>query len=302
MSRPLSHGMILAGVITTPDLRAALADYQGKLGLALVERGVLGDKLAVSWGCPASAGRAMATLQPLSGAHCFIRLVEQPLPENFRPTTSFGWASYEITVQDVMNWPQRLEGSGFDIIGPPKEIPAIPYFIAMQMLGRGKEMIYLNQTLANTPSNDLPFAQSLIDHIFIAILATPDREATTAWYRDRLLLDQGDTYTIAYSMINKAFGLPADALSSLTMVQKGRMPVVEIDDYPAQARAREAHANCLPPGNALVTLAVDKLDALDVSFLSAPANHSSPVYGGRRSATARGLAGELIELVECTIS
>jgi catechol 2,3-dioxygenase-like lactoylglutathione lyase family enzyme len=294
----LTHGRIVGGVVTTPDLDAALNDYSARLGFALIETGQLGGLLAASWGIEGLADKRMAILQPTSGAHCFIRLVEQPLPEDFVPTTTYGWASYEITVQNVFGWPAKIGGSGFDIIGPPKEIDGLPYFVAMQVHGRGKEMLYFNETRSNTPSSDLPFARSPMDHIFIVILATPDRKATVAWYRDRLQLDEADSYTIAYSMINNAFDLPADTLSSLTMVQKGRMPIVEIDDYPAQASERSTMPGCLPPGNALVTLAVDSLDALDLDWISAPQILSGPLYGGRRAATVRGPAGEFLELLE----
>lgn len=294
----VTHGRIIGGVVATPDLDAALADYRDRLGLELVDADAVGDELATSWGIRGLAGRRMATLRPTSGAHCFIRLVEQPLPLDFVATTTYGWASYEITVQDVFGWPERIAGSGFDVIGPPKEIPGLPYFVAMQVHGRGKEMLYFNETRSATPSSDLPFAQSPMDHIFIVILATPDREATVAWYRDRLRLDVGDTYTIAYSMINNAFGLPADTLSSLTMVQKGRMPIVEIDDYPDEAKPRRADPDCLPPANALVTLAVDSLDAIEVEWIEPPRRLGGPLYDDKRAATVRGPAGELLELVE----
>jgi catechol 2,3-dioxygenase-like lactoylglutathione lyase family enzyme len=293
----LTHGCIMGGVVATPDLAASLSDYQGRLGLSLIEQGAVPADLAASWGAPGVAGQPMATLQPTSGAHCFLRLVEQPLPAAFKPTTTFGWASYEITVQDVMNWPAKLAGSGFDIIGPPKEIPEIPFFIAMQMLGRGQEMIYLNETLMSMANTDLPPAHSPVDHLFIVILATPDREATVAWYRDQLKLDEADTFTLEYSMINKAFDLPAGTTSALTMMQKGRLPIVEIDDYPAQAKPRATVNGGLPPGNALVTLAVDSLDDLDLAFITPPVVRTEALYGGRRCATVIGSAGELVELV-----
>ena len=182
MSEPIQHGSIIGGVVATPDLDAALADYHTRLGFALVDQGSVPEALAASWGIEGLTGKRMATLQPTSGAHCFLRLVEQPLPDDFVPTTTYGWASYEITVQDVFSWPEKIAGSGFDIIGPPKEIPGLPYFVAMQVHGRGKEMLYFNETRSNTPSSDLPFARSSMDHIFIVILAAPDRAATVAWW------------------------------------------------------------------------------------------------------------------------
>jgi catechol 2,3-dioxygenase-like lactoylglutathione lyase family enzyme len=298
MTQFLTHGRIVCGVVATPDLDAALSDYHGRLGLSIVERGPLAADLAESWGCPASAGARQALLQPLSGAHCFIRLVEAPLPEDFRPTRTFGWAAYELTVQDVFGWPERLAGSGFDVIGPPKALEGLPYFVPMQVLGRGREMLYLNEVARDMPSLDLPKARSLTDHIFIVILATPDRQASLDWFERALRLEVGDSYTLAYSMINKAFGLPDDYRTTISMVQKQRLPIVEVDDYPSAATPRTHEQGQLPPGNALVTLAVEDFDVLPLEFIQPPVRREGPLYGGRRVGTVRGVAGELIELLE----
>jgi hypothetical protein len=298
MSDFLTHGRIIGGVVTTPDLDAALGDYHGRLGMAVVEQGTLCDDLAASWNCPASAGARTATLQPESGANCFIRLVEQPVPDDFKPVRNYGWAAYELTVKDVYGWPERLAGSGFDIVGPPKPIEGLPYFIPMQVTGRGREMIYLNEVAENTPSSDLPKASSLTDHIFIVILATHDREANLQWFSDKLNLDIGGTYTLEYTMINKSFGLVDGTQSSITMVQKGRLPIIEVDDYPDAATVRPRAPGYLPPGNALVTLAVDSLDAVKVDFILPPAVRGGAIYAGKRSATVVGMAGEFLELVE----
>ncbi len=252
--------------------------------------------MAASWNAPRSVGAPFATLAPASGSPCYLRLVEQPVPASFVPTTTFGWAAFEITVQGVFDWPDKLAGSGFDVIGPPREIPGLPYFVAMQMLGTGREMIYLNEVREDTPTSDLPRAASPVDHVFIVILATPDRAATMKWYQDRLGLEEGGSYTIPYTMISKAFGLPLDTPHSISMAQKRRLPIIEVDDYPREATVREVTPGMLPPGNALVTLAVDRLPDLD--FVTPPAVRDGPFYRGKRSATVVGPAGELLELVE----
>lgn len=294
----LTHGRIMGGLVTTPDLDAALEDYHGRLGLNIVERGALDADLAASWNCSASAGARTATLQPQSGAHCFIRLVEQAVPADFLPVRTYGWAAYELTVQDVFGWPDRLTGSGFNIVGPPRPIEGLPYFIPMQVIGRGREMIYLNEVAENMPSSDLPKAASLTDHIFIVILATSDRKANLTWLQDKIGLDVGSTFTLKYTMINNAFSLPEGTQSSITMMQKDRLPIIEVDDYPDAATIRSCAAGCLPPGNALVTLAVDNLDAIRADFIEPPAVRSGAIYAGKRSATVLGMAGELLELVE----
>ena len=293
----IAHGTILGGVVATPDIDAALTDYRDVLGLTVVADGALGA-VADHWAAPALATARCVTLQPTSGEQCFIRLVEQPLDPGFVPVRTYGWAAYEFSVQDVFGWPARLGGSGFDIVGQPREIPGLPYFVAMQMTGRGREMLYLNEVRSNTPTSDLFVAQSPVDRMFIVILATPDLEATVRWYRDSLCLDEGGRYEIVYSMINQAFDLPGDTLHQLAMVQHGRTPIAEIDRYPEAATRRAIAPGHLPPGNALITLAVDDLDALDLEPLAPPERLRGPVYAGARAITVRGPAGELLELVE----
>lgn len=294
----MSHGSILGGTIATPDLAGSLEDYGGRLGLEVVEQAPLPADLAASWGCPAAAGAPSAVLRPASGAPCWLRLVEQPLPADFVPTPTFGWAAFELTVQDVYGWPDRLKRSGFTVVGPPKAIPGMPQFVPMQVTGRGREMIYLNEVHGDMPTSDLPRAASPTDHIFIVILATPDRAASVAWFKDTLGLDEGGSYTIEYTMINAAFAAPPGTPTTITMVQHGRRPIVEVDQYPPAATARATPPGRLPPGNALVTLAVADLDAVRAPFLSPQIVRHGPLYEGRRAATLRGLAGELIELVE----
>ena len=293
----MTHGQILCGTVTVPDLDAALSDYRDSLGLQVVAHGELTADLAASWGAAGVTGAPYAILRPQSGANAFVRLIEQPVRPDFVPTTTFGWAAFEITVQSVFDWPARLAGTAFEIVGPPKEIPGLPYFVAMQMIGRGKEMIYLNEVRSNTPTSDLPPARSPVDRMFIVILACADRPGVLDWYRTRLRLDIGADYVIPYTMIQKAFGLPGDYLSIITMAQNGRMPIIEVDGYPAAATARGVDPGMLPPGNAMVTLAADNLDSLALDWIAPPHRQSGPLYAGRMAATTRGPAGELLELV-----
>ncbi len=295
----IAHGTILGGLSTAPNLEAALRGYRDCLGLELVDHDVLSDDLAGSWGCPGNAGSPYAVLRPTSGEPCWFRLVEQADHADFKPTRTYGWAAFECTVEDVWHWPDVVENAGFQIVGPPKKLENIePAFIPMQVLGTGREMVYLNQVLNDMPGTDLPRAGSAVDRIFIVVLATPDRDASVTWYADRLGLTRGADYTLPYSMINNAFGQPADTQTTITMLQHARMPIVEVDDYPVEATVRARHEGMLPPGNALVTLAVKDIDACDVDWIRPPAPLSGALYEGRRAATAIGAGGELVECVE----
>ncbi|MEE4200253.1 hypothetical protein [Erythrobacter sp.] len=295
----IPHGSIFGGLSTVPDLARAITAYRDVLTLELVEEGTLPADLAASWGCAANEGSPYAVLRPASGAPCWFRLVEQPDHPDFRPTTTYGWAAFETTVEDVWHWPGALPEGLFTIVGPPKKLENIePAFIPMQVLGTGREMIYLNQVLGNMPGTDLPRARSPVDRIFITVLATPDRQASIAWYGERLGLERGADYTLPYSMINQAFGLPPETQTTITMVKHGRMPIVEVDDYPAAATRRPGHRDMLPPGNALVTLAVRDLDRCSADWIAPPAAREGALYEGRRAACAIGAGGELVECVE----
>ncbi len=295
----ITHGTILGGLSTVPSLADGLKAYRDVLGLNLIELDALPESLAASWGCPANAGSPYAVLQPKSGEPCFFRLVEQPAHPAFRPTRSYGWAAFECTVEDVWRWPRELPADLFTVVGMPKTIENIkPTFIPMQTLGPGRELIYLNQVLEPEDALALPMAKSAVDRIFICVLAARDRSASVAWYHEALGLDKGTDYTIPYSMINKAFDLPASTLTTLTMVTAGRLPIVEVDDYPAQTSARPRHEGMLPPGNALVTLAVRDIDACTLDWIAPPAARAGALYQRRRAGTAMGAAGELVELVE----
>lgn len=195
--------------------------------------------------------------------------------------------------------PKRSPPELFTIVGPPKLLENIkPAFIPMQALGPGAEMIYLNQVLGDMPDTDLPRAAAPVDRIFITVLATPDREASIEWYCRGLGLERGADYTLPYSMINKAFGLAPETQTTITMVRHQRMPIIEVDDYPAAATPRPRHAGMLPPGNALVTLAVSDLDACALDWIAPPAVRAGALYQGRRAASAIGVAGEIVECVE----
>lgn len=294
----IPHGTILGGLSVVPDLFEAMRGYRDVLKLEHLETGLLPLDLAQSWGAPASVGARYAVLRPKSGSDCWFRLVEQPDHPEFKPTTTYGWGAFECTVEDVFGWPARLDGTSFDIVGMPRALPGMDAFVPMQMLGTGLEMVYLNEVFGDMPNNDLPRAHSLTDKIFIVILGAPDRGAACAWYKDRLGLALGDTYEIPYQMINTAFDLPTDFITAMTMVQSARMPIVEVDDYPPEAKPRARHPGMLPPGNALVTLAMRDLDACQVEWISPPAVRQGPLYEGRRAATTIGPAGEMLELVE----
>jgi len=294
-----THGRIKCVTVNTPVYDASLADYLERLELRIAERGEVPAALAGSWGAAATGGRRYALLTSASDSPGFVRLVEgSPVP-GYAPLRSYGWASFEITSQAVFALHDRIAGRGFEVIGPPKLVPGFDNFIPFQVTGRAGEVLYLNEVLQGSMSGlELPKAAAAVDFTFITVLAAPDAEAATRFHTERLGFERGETYVIPYSVINNAFGLPADHKTAMTMTKVGVLPASEIDQYPDGTVERPTAPGELPPGNALVTFVTRSLDAIDAPFLSEPARRDGPLYAGRRTACVRGAAGELIELIE----
>lgn len=290
--------LLRAATLTTPDLDAAVARYERFLDYAVVERGEVAADLAAAWGAPASGERRYAVLQPASGADVFIRFVEGEVPTEYAPLRTFGWAAIEICVQDTLAVKARMETSPFTIIGPPKQLDGLPAIFPMQVRGPDGEIVYLTQIRDNLPDYDLPRAASLIDKLFILVLACSDMEASAAWFRETLGIQHGRTMEIIYSMINQAFGLPDDSKHRLATGIHERDCFLEFDQYPPGATARPCAPGALPPGVAMTTLRHPAFSAIPGPWITPPTPRPGAIYGGRRAGTLRAPDGSLVEVVE----
>lgn len=294
------HGQIKCATISVSDLNRSLALYRDYLGYTLVEAAELDDDLAIAWSVKKMLAAPYAILQPASGADCFLRLIQVPTYNDFKPARTYGWSAFEICVSDVFNLAERISDSDFTIVGPPKLVDGFTSFIPMQVVGPDGEILFLNQVNHSDEDVDLPIAQSAVDKIFIVVLASPNRERSATEYQWDLCLDRAATHSLSYTLLNRAFDLPMDTKQSITMIQNGRMPIAQIDQYPAEATSRPKHDGCLPPGNSMVTLMVDDLDALSIEdkMTASPAVREGVFYRGRRTVLIKGSASELIELIE----
>lgn len=292
------HGRLVCGTVNAPDFDASLADYTRELGMRTVDGGRVPPGLARAWGAPAQVGRRLALLHG-GGRPGYLRLVEGTPVRAYRPLRSYGWAAFECSVRDAFALHERIDRDAFPVLGPPKRVPGFDTFIPFQVRGRAGEVLYLNTVLQGSSGGlDLPFAESEIDAMFIAVLAARDRAETLAFHTS-LGFAEGETWTIPYSMINQAFGLPDSHLTAMTMTCVGRMPASEIDQYPPETDFRTRAPGELPPGNAMVSVLVRDLDAIEASFIEPPMRVEGPLYGGRRAACVRGPSDELVELIEC---
>jgi catechol 2,3-dioxygenase-like lactoylglutathione lyase family enzyme len=291
-----------AATLSVADIGRSRSLYRDWLDYEIVESGALEAALAESWGAPASAGRRYAVLQPRSGASIFLRLVEDEPHPDFEPLTTYGWAAIEICVEDVLEVNDRMLASPFEIIGPPRELDGLPAIFPMQVKGPDGEIVYLTQIRDDLPSYDLPRATTLVDRMFIHVLACSDMRASLRFAEEQLGFGFGREMDIVYTMLANAFGMPHARTFTICTGIHGRDVFLEFDQMPPQATPRPCHKGRLPPGVALSTLIlpdfVTRIRKLGSWLIGEPAPHQGPIYAGKLSATLRGPDGTLFEVVE----
>lgn len=294
-----SLGPIQCGTVTVPDLDAATRWYVDWLGYEPWERGELDTPLATSWQAPRAAGSRYSILGPGPARSGGVRLVERPRKVLRSPLRIAGWRSLEIVVSDVHALRDQLEGSPVEIMGEPKGLATNPSIVAMQVLGPGREMLYLTQTVQDTQF-ELPSAQRLVDHIFIAVLSATNLDRAQRFYMQHFgAFGRLASTAIPLEAVNRALEMPVDRQHEICALQLAGKSVVEIDEHPRELGER-GPVDELATGLALVTF--EHADLSDVRIapllLGEPERRDEAPYLGRRVATVRGAGGELLELVE----
>ncbi len=288
-----------AATVTTQDLAAFERDYAALLGYRVRERGTISRELAASWGAKRMSTRKYLLLSSDASPDVLIRAVESPAVPDYRPLTTHGWNAIEIIVQDPDQLRQRFTGSPFTVIGEPEFLGGYPTIRAFQVRGPSQEVLYLTAETGDRSRSPLPAPGGEVGRIFIMVVAGPDINALNRWYSERFKLTAGVVNDRSVGVLTRAQNLRADQTVPLTTIRLGqRGNLLELDGYPPTAGARPQARGLLPPGIALVSVAVRNLDALKLDLLTAPRVRSGALYRGARSATVRGPAGELLELIE----
>ncbi len=285
--------------ISTPDLAKVEKDYARYLGYTVRERGTVSAALAASWDAPRAAGRPYILMSADSHPDVHVRAVRVPTVRGYRPLTTHGWGSLEIVVDDTDATFERFRGGPFKVIGEPANLKGYPSIRAFQVEGRSGEVLYLTSETGDRGRSPLPAPGGPIGRIFIMVLGGPDINAMVDWYATGFGLTSGPIRTTPIGVVQRAQGLAADVETPITTMRLARQGnLFELDGYSASARVRPRAVGDLPPGVAITTVSVRNLDAVKLPFISPPAAHDGLAYGGRRAATARGAAGELLEIVE----
>jgi hypothetical protein len=238
-------------------------------------------------------------MQPASGAEVYLRFIQGTDQGNYAPLRTEGWNALELLVKDPDALANKLADSPFNIVGQPAFLTEKQNVRAFQAVGPNKELLYFTRIIDPTKSEfDLGSAQSYVDRVFIMVLGGKDMQAMTRFYTETFKQVIAGPYPYRVRVLSRAYGKPGDTLYPLSIAVLADQFLLEIDEYPASVQPRDTAAGNLPPGIAMVTVAVDNLNDIDAAFLAPPRRIQAEPYGGRRVAVVRGAAGELLELVE----
>jgi hypothetical protein len=291
---------IKVNTVAAPDIDQIERLYAEWLGYSVCERGEISESLAASWGAPAMTGRAQVLMRPDSGADAFIRVCQIDPVDDYRPMNTMGWNAFELIVDDVYALHEKLQASPFRIIGSPASLGGDLDFIhAMQVEGPAGDVLYLTCDRVRAPDTLLPPAGAFVGRPFIVVLADHDVDGIQRWYSEKFLMQRGEDMRTEIGVVARAQGLPADHVFDMGFMALAEMGnFIEFDGYNTTMPRRSGREGQLPPGCSIASFLVQSLDAIDLEYLSEPVKDDSLAYGGGRSRTARGPAGELIELIE----
>ncbi len=289
---------IVMVTLAVPDLVATERAYAETLGFTVEARGLVSRPLARAWQAVAMEGREWVLLRPAGGAEVFLRVVHQPSAVGYQAMRSWGWNSNEILVDDPVSVRRRLEGSPFRVVGEPRGLSMNPDVVAMQAIGPAGELIYLTRIPPGRSLFNLGTAQAAIDRTFIVVLGGPDMQSMRNFYSRNLGMPVTEPAPSTISVLATAWGMDPERQFPLAIVRFAADFLVEIDEYPPGAGPRKVEPGELPPGIAMVTFSVDDVGGITGLEHPGASRHAEAPYLGRRAAVVRGVAGELIEVVE----
>ena len=277
-------GPVIMGTILTRDLAVCVEAYETYLHARVGRRTKISDEQSAFWGVPHLAGCSTALLNNALGEP-FLRIIEDPdctVGDTLKQT---GWMALEIVVADVDAIAASLNGSPFDVLRPVADLSLSDQIRAVQVRGPAGEILYLTQIKGQVPPFDLPIARCAVDKVFIPVLCTHDRAASLSFY-ENLSGNTGLNFDTKITVINQAYGWDIERNHPVATLQLKRSTLIEIDQVDAAKPAETKPGS----GIFMVTFAADTL----------PKNH--PVKdcptGTKRAMILRGVAGEIIELVQ----
>lgn len=224
--KPRLGPITLCTVICT-NLERSRSAYETHLGLCVVGRFTLDDATAAALGFPELAG-APANLLANARQEPWLLQVECPTAVERDALGSYGWLAQELLVEDVDELAASLEGAAFEVLRPPRNLDVSNLIRACQVRGPDGEILYLTQVNGEVPDSELPQNAEGVDHLFIAVLSTPDRDASLEQYA-ALSGNTGTRFDMRISVVNQHRGWDLERKHPIATLQLAGRTLIEID-------------------------------------------------------------------------
>lgn len=289
-----SLGPIRCVTVTARDLDEVELCYTSYLGYRVIDRGLLGEDLAALWVCPGLINRRYLLLAPAAGDECIFRFIEAEPDKDFVPFSTHGWNAAEIMVENVDAMAESLADSPFEIIGAPANLSFTDDIRAMQILGPGRELLYLTEFKRQIPEFDTPVARCAVDLVFIVILGGPSMDGLQDFYADSYGVARAPAVESRVKGMSAAFGKSPEHKYPIAALPLAGQSMIEVDEMPHQARSRPVVGGQLPSGIAMISFTGRGIDPGGARTIE----RQNPPYENSTSVTCcRGSAGELIEIL-----
>jgi hypothetical protein len=289
--------------VGAPDLAIVERSYCGTLGYHVRERGLVDAEQAADWGAPQVAGRPYIVMSTEGASQDYIRAVQITGIPGYRALTTFGWAAFEIIVDDVHAVHDRLRGSAFRILAEPRPLQFMPSIVAMQVEGPAGECLYFTMESGDRATSILPSPRSLIDRTFILVVAGGDFDALREWYCAPFDLKRRPLRDSRIALVQNAQGLgPDHTIRMTTAGLRDHGYLFEFDEYPTGpglvAGPRPHAPGELPPGCAMASIEIVDIGLVADRAIRPPVRRDGIGYEGRLACTLIGAAGERVEFIE----
>ncbi len=220
-------GPVACGVILSRELSPIIDAYERFLALTVSQRFTLDGLTAKGLGLADLEGHTAAMLAGGSGRD-WLLIVEAPEASDRDALGTHGWLAQEVLVEDVDRLAAGLEESPFDVLRPPADLDVSDRIRACQVRGPAGEILYLTQVTGEVPPFELPSCQAFVDHLFIPVLSTPDRDSTLAEY-EALASREGLRFDTRITVVNQALGLPLEQRHPVGTLQLDNNALIEVD-------------------------------------------------------------------------
>jgi hypothetical protein len=280
-----SAGPIALCAVICSDITRASGAYEQHMGLKAGAEFNLDTSTSAALGFPDLAG-APARLLSNSAGRAWLLQVEYPQAQPRDALNSFGWLAQEVLVEDVDGLASQLDDTPFTLLRPPRDLDVSNTIRACQVRGTDGEILYLTQVNGEVEGSQLPQNAQGVDHLFIAVLSTPDREASLHHY-EAIAGTRGTSFETRISVVNQHRGWDLEKRHPIATLQLAGESLIEIDEL--------VDTQAAPDGICAGTAAI-------VFYAKGPApEHALPLEQGPLAGYAAvagiGIAGERYTLL-----